>query len=181
MKKVLLLGVGGFALWWVWHQNQKTNTSLGIPAANGSAGTSPAKAGARVDNANQPWYVGATSAMTSKAQDYQKDPTLALKDGQTVIHAASDVWGTVSGWFSGDSGSKGSADDAPQTDTETTELPNSADQQSNILGAQIGNFDTFEPEPIMTTADADSVDWTLDYSDSNGIGSDNSDDYSEVS
>lgn len=174
MNKTLVLGLGvagGAAIFWAWRQRQKTNTSMGIPAPNGSAGTSPANSGARVDNQNQPWYLGSRSAMGSKLQEYQNDPTKALKDGQSIIHSAADVWGTVSGWFSGDQGSNGSADDWNESDNYS--LPSSGEDQSNLLGAEIGKFDQWEPEPVAYFNDSDSVDWTLDYSDSNAIGSDN--------
>lgn len=172
--KVVVLLVGTAGLFWAWRQHQKTNTSLGIPAPVGKAAAPPAASGARVDNQSQPWYVGSKAALSSTVQGYAQDPTKALKDGQTIIQSTASIWGTVSGFFSSDSGSQGSADDMPEI-TDPSTLPASDVSQSNILGAQIGYFDASVNEPIMNYNSDDSVDWTLDYSDPNGIGADNGD------
>lgn len=182
-KNVVMLGAvgAGALLLFMWKkQSMGMKTPLGIPSAANSPGSKP-----RVDNQSQPWYTGPLNFVQSKEQDYVKNPALAQSDLQSVVHSASDVWGTVSGFFGSGGGTADhvdaavpsttspSSDASVNSDPTSLNLPNSDSQQSNILGAQIGNYSDTLDMNIMNTQSSGSSGSYIDSSNADQMGQDN--------
>lgn len=177
-SKALVVGaLGAGALLFIWKkQSSGPKTKLGIPAPNNSPGSKP-----RVDNQSQPWYTGplawATSAAAKKGQEYQQNPALVQSDLTSVIHSTSDIWGTVSGYFGAQSQTINTDDlPTPSDGGMMNALPATDVNQSNMLGAQIG---VFQSDPAITdvsimNSDPAASGALIDSSNSDsGMGSDN--------
>lgn len=56
----------------------------------------------RVDNQNQPWYVGPRGFMQGPAENSMVNFAQTVQAGASVVHSLSDVWGDLAGIFGGD-------------------------------------------------------------------------------
>jgi hypothetical protein len=149
MNKIIIpvvLGGGALAILFFYRKSQAANPTLGIPVPHNVKGAAP-----RVDNQQQPWYVGAKDWLTHKGQDYVTNPQLARTDAQSVVHSAADVWGVVSGFFNNsgapNQGTAQNVDATPQiqssdqsVNSQDMTLPAFNIDQSNVLGAQLTDY-----------------------------------------
>lgn len=108
-KTLLLLGGAALVAWWFYRKNQTVNPTspLSMPSNYSPAQPSQqypflANVAPRVDNKNQPWYVGTqvpAVGLPGTAND--------LAAVNSIVHSVSDIWGNL-----GLGGLFGSTDDA---------------------------------------------------------------------
>lgn len=104
----LLLGVGAAVVAYaMWRKNQAANPSMPLSNPSNGQPSQPSQqypwspiTPARVDNSNQPWYVGST-AFKGGPVDSLNATVGTLKAGSSVVHSLSDVWGDFTNFFGG--------------------------------------------------------------------------------
>lgn len=149
MFKLLIYGLLGFGVYTWTKQRQAVDPAIPTqgPARNKlTSGAQPSQRypfrvplASRVDNANQPWYAGAKSAVQGAVGGNMSTGQL-LQQGATVVHSLSDVWGQMSDWFGHDT----SSDDLNLTSSDSVDgieggydMAGSGEESSNIVGSQM--------------------------------------------
>ena len=150
-KTLLLLGGAALVAWWYYKKNQAVNPTspLSMPSNYTPAQPSQnypflANVAPRVDNKNQPWYVGPTipsAGLPGTAND--------LAAVNSIVHSVSDIWGNL-----GLGGMFGSTDD-PASNL----MPSSDDYAWGVNDGLPGDADF---DMSWSEADADFA-WEDDY------------------